>query len=306
MSNLSPSVLSTVNVTTAATQLGLSNAGNVPLILGTNGGSFGGAVVPVIQLPYQQNSVSQMFVVLAWSTIENQTVTYVVKKNDVSIYEGPLNMIIDVVDVNATNSATYSVYAKSTSSCTSQPQYTTCPPLEYQGAMCTSIPTGSISVINFLIPDPSGAGCIAISTGDETDAAYYYCAYLQNTDKTVEGIKVPSPLDYSQCMSITPVTNGVVVADLNEIIGADGNPGGYCTDASCTQGFSNFTRSAVCGCGADGELCRAQQDLGPNAMGLPFVSVVGETENGYMSAKDFSTGMNGLASFLKLNPKLLF
>jgi hypothetical protein len=299
--NLSPQLQQTVAVTSAATQLGLGNASPVPYSVGT---SFAGAVSPVIVLPYGAPSVSQMFVVLAWTALDpastnGATVTYVVNKNNVPVYTGPLTVLVDTVNVNASNSTTFSVQAQTSSTCTSQPQVTTCPPLAFSGQICTSLKNSSPSIINFMIPDPSGA-CINIPAGSEQDAAFYSCVYLQNKNRALSDIQVPTS-DYTQCLSVTPVTNGIMVNPLRETTKQDGvTPSGYCKDASCTQGYSDIDRSAVCACGGSATLCNELKD---QPQGLPYVQL--SNGEGY-TAQQFSSGMNGLANFLKRFPNLLF
>lgn len=301
LSNLSPLLQKTVAVTSAATELGLGNASTVPFSVGT---SFAGAVSPVATLPYGAQSVSQMFVVLAWtalnSTSSNGAVTYVVNKNNVPLYKGPLTTLVDTVNVTANDTTTYSVQAQTSSTCTSQPQFTTCPPLAFSGQMCTSLKNSSPSIINFMIPDPTGA-CINIPSGSERDAAFYSCVYLQNKNRALSDVQVPSS-DYTQCLQVVPVTNGVMVNPLNETVQKDGvTPSGYCKDASCTQGYSNIERSAVCACGGSASLCNQLKD---QPQGLPFVQLGNGEES--MTAKQFSTGMNGLVNFVKRYPELLF
>jgi hypothetical protein len=306
LSNLTPALQKTVAVTSDASAQGLSNAGTVPFIVPKEAGLFAGAVVPLIAT--SSSSVTYMFVILAWTAVNNPTspVIYVVKKNNVTVYSGPLTVLVDAVSVNATNSVTYSVQAQTLSNpnCTSQPQFTTCPPLQYQGAMCTSIQNGSFGVLNFMIPDPTGSGCTNILPGDETNAAYYACVYLRNKDRSMAGIQVPAG-DNSQCMSIVPVNNGTMVQPLNQNEDANGNPVGYCNGVPCAQGFSNLSRSAVCACGGNATLCKEQKD--DLQGGLPYLQLQGlngQTEG--RSARDFGSGFNGMAGFLQRNPNLQF
>ncbi len=294
----------TVAITPAAAAIGLSAAASTAYAVG---GSFAGAVVPLATLPVNSQTVSHMFVVLAWTSLENPPgpVTYVVNQNNVPVYSGPLTKLVDVVNVNSVTSVTYSVQAQTSDNCTSPLQYTTCPPLEYQGAMCTSLTNGSSSVTNFLIPDPNGPGCTSIPSTDLVDAAYYACAYLKNKNRSLAGLQVPSSPDYTQCLSVVPVTNAVVVKPLNQNTDSNNKPTGFCTDASCTAGYIETYRTAVCGCGGSATLCNSQKDV-PG--GLPYVQLVSSSGNVVqnMSASDFSTGMNGMANFMNRNPKLQF
>lgn len=304
LSNLSPTVQSTVKVTDAASQLGLSNASTVPY---QNAGSFAGAVVPIAVPPSGSQGVSEMFVILAWTPLStlSDPVTYVVNKNNTALYKGPLTTLVDTVAVNATNSVTYSVVAQTSSCTTSQPQFTTCPALEYQGAMCTSIKTGSSSVINFMIPDPQGSGCINIPSGNEGDAAYYSCVYLQNKSRSLSGVQFPSSSpNYSECLSVVPMTDAQVVVPLKENVDANGLPTGFCTDASCAMGYSNLSRTAVCSCDGSPDFCNEQKDV---TQGLPYLRLKGT--DGLIesrSASEFASGLSGMSTFLAQNPKLRF
>ena len=308
LSTLSPAQLSTMFVTPDAMQLNLSNASRVPF---QQGGPFAGAIAPLAVAPYDgKTSVTTMFVVLTWTPLvlpQEGTVNYVVNKNNVQMYSGPLTTFVDVVSVNPTNSITYSVQASVTNAsgaCTSLPQFTTCPPLQYKGAMCTSLTNGSSSsLINFMVPDPSGSGCTFVLPGDEVNAAMYKCAYLNNQTRSLAGLQVPNSGN-TQCMSIVPVTNGKMVVSLNENTDANGNPTGYCNDASCSAGYIQKPRTAVCGCGADADSCNYQKDL---QGGLPYVQLLGaDGSKDYMSASDFSSKMKGLSDFMKEYPGLNF
>jgi hypothetical protein len=310
INNLPAMVASKVAVTKAASTLGLSSASGIPLTVNFN---FAGAVTPVVTTPYGNQSVSQMFVVLCWTALppsaDGTQVTYTVNKNDTPVYSGPLTCLIDVIDVKTTSGTTFSLQAQTSATCTSPVQYTTCPALEFTGEMCTSIQTGAPSTVNFMIPDPAGPGCIPIPNGSESDAAFYYCAYLKNPERvgaqgntaamTLQNIQVPSS-GYTQCTSIQPVTTPVLIQDLNEDVDKNGKPTGYCKDVDCNTGFSNETRTAVCSCAGDNTKCANQLGM---EHGLPYVTL----SNGQsMSAYDFKTGIQGMASFMKNNPKLIF
>lgn len=304
LNNLPPNVQNLVAVTADATTLGLANASNVPYQI-PNGGAFAGAAVPVGS--YNASGVNQMFIVLAWSPVVNppSPVTYVVTKNETPLYKGPLTILVDAVSTTATTSVAYSVQAQtSDGKCVSQAQYTTCPPLEYQGALCTSLKNGSDSVINFMIPDPAGSGCTTIPAGDEVAAAYYYCAYLQNKDRSLAGIQVPNT-EKTKCMTITKSTEPVMVKSLVENEDATGKPSGYCNNASCTDGYSNLDRMAVCGCAGSPLLCNELMNTVPS--GLPYLQLVdtdGITEA--RAAPKFNEDLLGLATFLQQNKKLEF
>jgi len=304
LNNLSPVTAKTVAVSQDASALGLSNASSSPLVL-PDASTFAGAIVPVISAPSGTTSVTQMFVILSWAVLpSNDPVTYVINKNNKPVYSGPLTTLVDVVDVNAATVPTYSLQAQTSATCTSPQQFTTCPQVEFSGQQCTSIVNGSPSLINFMIPDPGTSGCISIPSGNQQDAAYYACAYLRNgpsglQNKTLDGLQVPSS-DYTQCLSLVPVTEPVVIQEVPAALDVNGKPTGYCQNVPCNQGYLQTQRSAVCGCGASDKLCAVQSQV---TQGLPYVTL----SNGQsMSAYDFTTGFNGMATFLKKYNKLLF
>ena len=255
----------------------------------------------------------------ALGTNQNQgPVTYVVQRMDgqgtTCVYSGPLTVLVDVVSVTSANSVTFSVQAQtggsgsgcSLGTCVSQPQYTTCPPLQYLGEMCTSMKVGSsATLLNFLIPDPDGS-CITIPSGNNTDAAYYYCTYLQNKDRSIAGLQVPnSGSNPTQCMSIVPVTSGIMINPLKQNTLANGNPSGYCTDSTCPpKGYNDTARTAVCACGADAQNCLSQANT---IDGLPFLQLSGaDGSTATLSASDFSTNMKGMVDFMNTYKGLQF
>lgn len=307
LNNMPTNVANTVAVTQAANNLGLNNASTKPLVV-RNASTFAGAIAPVATIPPGTTTVNQMFVVLSWAVLPSKVpVTYMVSKNNNNIYTGPLTSLVDVVNVDSTTATTFSLQAQTSSTCSSPVQNTTCPPLEFSGPQCTSIVNGSNSLINFMIPAPApGSGCIAIPSGNEQDAAYYACAYLRNggpgvNNKTLEGLQVPNS-GKTECVSIVPVTSPVVVLpSMPSLNDETGRPTGYCQGVDCTQGYLQTQRSAVCGCSGDSTMCTNQANTTP--INLPYVSLSnGES----MSANDFSSGLNGMANFLKQNKKLLF
>jgi hypothetical protein len=301
-------------VTAGAVALGLSNAASSSLIL-PNAGAFAGAIVPVSTIVPGTSAVNEMFVVLAWSALpanallEGATVSYVVTKNNVQVYSGPLTSLVDVVTVNPTNplykTTTYGLQAQTSTCTTSQIVYTTCPPLSFTAQMCTAIPNGSLSLYNFLIPDPNGNGCSAILATDQDDAAFYNCAYLQNKARTLDGLQVPNS-DRTQCVTINKVTNPVILEGANNalsnysILDSQNVPTGYCQGVTCSQGGIQATRSALCACGGNPDQCRDQ--MGSTGT-LPFVTL---SDGSVMKASDFSTGFQGMSKFIQENPKLLF
>jgi len=297
---------STVAVTADAAALGVSNASSTPIQV-TNGGSFFGVVVPVIKVPFGASMVDQVFVLLAWTGVSKAT--YKVLKNNTPLYSGANQVLVDTINVKTAAATTYQVQAVSTSdsSCVSLPIVTTCPPLELSGEVCTSMTTGTPSLINFLIPDPTqgSSACLSIPPSDEENAAFYACGYLQNPAKSLNQLLVPNS-GWTECLAIQPVSQPVMIKDLHEDV-VNGVPTGYCSDASCDTGYLNTQRSALCGCSGSPGQCA---NLTPSQ--LPFVGLCPQSNPncdqpvGYMSADEFSTGFNGMAMFVKNNPKLLF
>lgn len=310
----------TVAVTPDATTVGLSVAASQPLVLST-AGAFAGAIVPVANPTYGTQVVSKMFVVLAWnevpaSALKGETATYCVTKvsqgqENVNVYSGPLTALVDVVDVNATVATTYQLQAQTSSSggcgssgsttCASPVQSTTCPPLMFTGQMCTSMKNGSASVINFMIPQAQGSGCVTIPASDEQNAAFYSCAYLNNPNRSVNlsgidlsSIQVPNS-GSTACVSMN-AAQPVVAKELQEVMNTSGQPTGYCSGNF--SGYLDTSRSAVCACAGDAGQCADK-----TAAELPFVSL---SNGDLMGASDFATGMKGMASFIQRNQKLIF
>ena len=294
----------TVAITADATQLNLNNASSTPY----TGTAFSGAVIPVAKNP-SGTAVSQMFVVLAWSSVPpsvtKDLVTYVVKKstsdgslNKSLCYSGPLTALVDTVNVNV--STTYELTAQTSASCTSQPQTTVCSNIEFSGALCTSIKIGSPSTYNFMIPDPNTSGCAPILASNLVDASYYYCSYLQNPNRNsntkamgLANIQVPSG-DSTQCVSIVPVTSPTMTQELPGTVDGNGVPTGFCQE-DCSLGFQEFSRTALCACGGNcGNVLETE---------LPSVAL---SDGSILTGKEFSERMNGMSKFIQQNPKLLF
>jgi hypothetical protein len=263
------------------------------------GGSFEGVIVPVGVKT--TNNITQMFVILAWNPVTyTESFMYYVNRGDVQIYSGSATVLLDVIDAAADsqNSTTYTVQVQTTSDCTlkscqSAPQTTSFKPVQYSPSMCASLSDGTKSTIDFMVPE--GSGCNAIGTGDQLGAGYYYCAYLKNTDQTINSIQVPDQ-NNTKCLSFETVTNGIVTSPLPQ------SPGslGYCTDACDNKDTYTAldSRTAVCGCGLTSALCNNEPDFPV----LNLSDTDGITSN--IDAATFNTNMQAMATFLLKYPTL--